>query len=53
MLQQLYSFAQAGNILLKINALIASVPSFGVSSILMPVKIEDVFPVENPNQYAV
>ena len=50
-MQQLNNFfAQAGNISPKINVLINvlkrvnSVPSFEVSSIFTPVKIEDIFP---------
>jgi len=30
-----------------------SSPSFEVSATFTPVKIEDIFPIENPNQYAV
>jgi len=35
------------------NKCVNSVPSFEGSSIFMPVKIDDIFQMENPNQYAV
>jgi len=37
----------------RVNKRVNSVPSFKVSSIFTPMKTEDIFPMENPNQYAV
>ena len=51
MLQQLniLSHTQA---IFRQNKRVNSIPSFEVSSIFTPVKIDDIVPMENPIQYA-